>query len=283
MKKKMYLDLLKKVLIDYHRIEYGEYKPLYRNNRSLSLWLLMKLDKVFRLNKLAICRKMESNLNRRINGKDWPAFADTMIGLKRLDNIEFCINKILDDDIKGDMIETGVWRGGATIFMKAMLKVNKVNDRIVWVADSFEGLPKANAKKYIADKNIKIHLVEELAVSLEVVKNNFVKYDLLDDNVKFLKGWFKDTLPTAPIEKLSLVRLDGDMYESTMDGLVNLYHKLSDGGFIIIDDYNAVKACKLAVNDFRSKHGIVDKIIPIDDIAVYWRKQSKKETIQENG
>jgi hypothetical protein len=84
---------------------------------------------------------------------------------------------------------------------------------------------------------------------MEEVKKNFEKYNLLDNNVKFLKGWFKDTLPSAPIESLAILRLDGDLYESTMDGLINLYSKLSKGGFIIIDDWGAFPACKQAVKD----------------------------------
>jgi O-methyltransferase len=281
MEKELYLELLKKVLIDYHRLEHGEYKPIYKNKRGLNIWLLINLDKIFRLRKLAICRRIEPDRNRRINGTDWPAYADTMIGLKRLNNIEFCINKIIEDEIEGDLIETGVWRGGATIFMKAVLEVNNIKNKTVWVADSFEGLPKPNEEKYEADKKDFHYLMNELAIPLETVKNNFAKYNLLDDNVKFLKGWFKDTLPVAPIKSLSLVRLDGDMYESTMDGLVNLYPKLSEGGFIIIDDWNAVAACKQAVMDYRSKFNITEEIIEIDTLAVYWRKRTNTLHIQK--
>ena len=66
---------------------------------------------------------------------------------------------------------------------------------------------------------------------LETVKANFEKYGLLDAQVVFLKGWFKDTLPAAPIGKLAVMRLDGDMYESTMDALKSLYPELSPGGY----------------------------------------------------
>jgi O-methyltransferase len=90
--------------------------------------------------------------------------------------------------------------------------------------------------------------------------------------VKFLVGWFKDTLPNTPIEKLALLRLDGDMYESTMDALTHLYSKLSIGGYIIIDDWGAVPACKNAVIDFRTKFNISEEIIPIDWSGVYWKK-----------
>ncbi len=106
---------------------------------------------------------------------------------------------------------------------------------------------------------------------MEQVQSNFRAYDLLDDQVVFLKGWFKDTLPTAPIEKLAILRLDGDMYESTMDGLNNLYDKLSPGGFCIVDDYG-LPGCKLAIDDYRKEHGITDVMIQVDWTGWYWRK-----------
>lgn len=268
----MYIDLLKKSLIDLHRIQDTEYKPLYLNNKKIGLKILRILDGFLRKKGLSICHAVDFNREHRMEGKDWPANADSMIGLKRMNNIEFCINQIIQDNIPGDFIETGVWRGGATIFMKALLKANDINDRVVWVADSFEGLPAPNESKYIADKGDKHYLRKELAVSLETVKGNFLKYDLLDENVKFLKGWFKDTLPTAPIDQLSLLRLDGDMYESTMDALNALYPKLSVGGYLIVDDWGAIQKCRQAVEDYRNAHGITNKIETIDWTGAYWRK-----------
>lgn len=273
MKDNLYIDLLKKTLIDYHRIDLKEYRPVLSNSRSWRARLLYSLAKIMG-KKYVACRKFDFIAEERIEGKDWPASADSMIGLKRMENIEFCINEIINNNIPGDLIETGVWRGGAVIFMKAMLKDADINNRIVWVADSFEGLPKPDEKKYKADKGDDHHTFQQLAIPLEQVKNNFRKYGLLDNNVQFLKGWFKDTLPVAPISKLALLRLDGDMYESTMDGLVNLYPKLSRGGFIIIDDWGAVEGCKLAVLDYRKKHGITEEIIPVDWTAVYWKKEN---------
>jgi hypothetical protein len=198
--------------------------------------------------------------------------AHTMIGLKRLDNIQYCVEEVIKNNIPGDLIETGVWRGGATILMRAILKTHGITNRRVWVADSFEGLPKPEGEIYPHDRGDKHYTHKELAVSLEQVKQNFQKYGLLDEQVCFLKGWFKDTLPNATIERISVARLDGDMYESTMDALNNLYHKISVGGFLIVDDYGAVKGCKNAVLDFRNKHAIKEKIITIDWTGVYWQK-----------
>lgn len=208
----------------------------------------------------------------RREGRDWPAYAHTMIGLKRLENIQFCVEQLLERGVPGDLIETGVWRGGATIFMRAILKAHDARDRRVWVAESFEGLPAPDPAKYPADEGDRLHEYGELAIPLEQVQANFDKYGLLDDQVRFLKGWFRDTLPHAPIERLALIRLDGDMYESTMDALVNLYPKLSRGGYVIVDDYGCYASCRQAIHDYRDANGITDEIHEIDWTGVYWQR-----------
>lgn len=195
-----------------------------------------------------------------------------MVGLKRLDNLQFCIETALEEGIPGDLLEAGVWRGGAGILMRAILKIWGVRDRVVWLADSFEGVPASSAP---ADVAVGDHSgMPFLAVSQDEVESAFRRFDLLDGQVKVLKGWFKDTLPAAPISKLAVLRLDGDLYESTMDGLNGLYHKVSPGGFVIIDDYNRIPPCKQAVTEFRDKQHVTDGIERIDDDGVFWRKSS---------
>jgi len=204
-------------------------------------------------------------------GLVWPSRAHTMIGIPRLDNLRACIEAVLDDGVEGDFIETGVWRGGACIFMRGILKAYGIEDRAVWVADSFAGLPPGDRAKYPKESDFQFHEHADLAVSLEQVQSNFARYGLLDGQVKFLKGWFRDTLPGAPIRKLSILRLDGDLYESTMDALT-LYPKLSSGGFVIVDDYDHVPACNEAIDDFRRERGILDPLKVIDGGGAYWRK-----------
>jgi O-methyltransferase len=162
--------------------------------------------------------------------------------------------------------------------LRAVLRSYGVNDRNVWVADSFEGLPPPNAMAYPEDKGDTLFQHEVLRVPLEQVRANFAKFGLLDDRVRFLKGWFKDTLPSAPIQHLSVLRLDGDMYESTMDGLVHLYPKVSVGGYVIVDDYGCIPACRRAVQDYREKHGVSSEIREVDWTCVYWKKSSTTAT-----
>lgn len=203
----------------------------------------------------------------------WPSHAHTMIGTDRLNNIQQCIESLLRRRVPGDLIETGVWRGGATIFMRAVLKAYCATDRAVWVADSFQGLPRPQPEKFPADAGNRLHAFKKLAVSADTVRENFAKYGLLDEQVKFLKGWFKDTLPQAPIEKLALIRLDGDLYESTWVALESLYSKLAVGGFLIVDDYGAAGECRQAIHDFREKLGISEAIKQIDWTGVYWQRE----------
>lgn len=209
----------------------------------------------------------------RLAGRDWPLVAHTMIGEKRLHNARELCERAITDDVGGHFIETGVWRGGACIMMRAVLEEYRAFDRKVFVADSFEGLPPPSAE-YPADKGDWHHVVAPLlAVSMAEVQDNFDRYDLLDQQVIFLKGWFKDTLPELT-ERFAVVRLDGDMYESTMDGLRHLYPKLNPGGFLIVDDFGAVKGCKGAVLDYREEHRIRDEIVDIDGLGIYWRRKT---------
>jgi len=211
---------------------------------------------------------------KRDLGLDWPAEAETMIGMQRLTSLQHCVETVIADDIPGDLIECGVWRGGACILMRAVLAAYGDEKRSVWLADSFQGVPRSDPANYKADKGIRAEFVASiLGVSEADVRANFERYGLLDDRVRFLPGWFKDTLHDAPIERISVLRLDGDLYESTIQALDGLYPRLSPGGFCIVDDYQAVKACEQAVTDYRAKHGISAEIVDIDGTGVLWRKE----------
>jgi O-methyltransferase len=223
---------------------------------------------------LSLVRTRPFDLAARSEGRDWPATAETMIGLKRLDNLEYCVRTVLDEGIEGDLVETGVWRGGAAILMRAVLRAYGDTQRSVWLADSFAGLPKPDAERYPQDAGDLHWSWQELAISREAVEANFRRYGLLDDQVRFIEGWFRDTLPTAPIERIAVLRLDGDMYESTIVALESLYAMVAPGGFVIVDDYGAVPGCRQAVDDFRGARDISEAVLPIDWAGAYWRVQS---------
>lgn len=207
---------------------------------------------------------------RRSVGHDWPATAPTMIGTARMRNLRMLTQRVLAEGVPGDLIETGVWRGGACIYLRGILAAAGDQDRRVFVADSFRGLPPPDEVAYPADKGDRHHTFAPLAVSRAEVEANFRRFRLLDERVVFLEGWFKDTLPEAPIERLALLRLDGDMYESTIDALNALYAKVSVGGFVIVDDY-ILRPCAQAVDDFRARHQITAPLVDVDGAAVWWQ------------
>jgi hypothetical protein len=209
---------------------------------------------------------------RRQYGHEYPSRAHSMIGIERMHSLRSECERVLREGIPGDFIEAGVWRGGATIMMRAVLKAYGITDRRVFVADSFEGVPPPRPDLYPADKGWDLYKYVELAIPMEEVQRNFAKYGLLDDQVVFLKGLFADTLPSAPIETIAVLRIDGDLYESTMDALTSLYDRVSPGGSIAVDDYGCISACKRAVDDFRSAHAISSPLLWIDADGVFWIK-----------
>ncbi|HMD71260.1 MAG TPA: TylF/MycF/NovP-related O-methyltransferase [Bryobacteraceae bacterium] len=267
-----YLELLKRVLTRYG-FENG-YGPLPQPRGAFKK---LAYSAVYAFNRMMAPRRKQIVGYQPVVwedievGRTEPVNAETMIGLKRLDNIQFCVTDVLRRKVPGDLIECGAWRGGACIFMRAILAEYGVKDRVVWVADSFEGLPKPDEDKYP-----ELHWWSggEMAVSLEEVQNNFRKYGLLDEQVKFLKGFFVDTLPKAPIQRISVLRVDGNMYESVTQTLQYMYPKVSVGGYIILDDYgDHLPPARTAVDDYRKAHGITAPIERVDYSGAFWRKE----------
>jgi hypothetical protein len=206
-------------------------------------------------------------------GKYWPERAHSMIGHRRMDNVRECVETCLREGVPGDLMETGVWRGGATIFMRGILRAWGDTERRVLVADSFEGLPPPEAERYPADAGDGHHKVDFLAVSQEQVAANFERYGLLDERVVFIKGFFEHSLPGAPVDRLAVLRLDGDMYSSTIQVLDTMYDKVVPGGFVIVDDY-ALAGCRKAVDDFRARRGIAAPMTKVDWTGMFWRKSA---------
>jgi len=268
-----YLELLKKCLTaslydeSAWRIEDG-----YRSGRSGLLYRMrLGFYRMLARRGYKVVKTKKFDAQKRQDGADWPMFGYSMVGMKRLDNLERCVRTLLADKVPGDFLETGVWRGGACMFLKAILNRFGDTTRNVWLADSFQGLPKPTAEADQEKAGYDLAECDFMKVSLEQVKANFERFGLLDDRVKFLKGWFCDTLPTAPIQQLALLRLDGDLYDSTRDALQAMYHRVAPGGFIVVDDYGTWNGCRVAVDEFRRAQGITAEISEIDHTGVFWR------------
>jgi O-methyltransferase len=272
----LYLDLVKRALAGQLALRGYELHPGYFDGRPTVAWVNRLTESVVagigRVSRqdLGLVRRLPASA--RVRGGPWPLEAETMIGTNRLDHLQLCVEDVLDTGIPGDLIEAGVWRGGATILMRAVLAARGVTDRAVWVADSFAGLPSPDGNGHPADASIRLHTFDALNVPLEEVRAAFERYGLLDDQVRFLAGWFADTLPELRGNEWALIRLDGDLHRSTTDSLRNLYPSLADGGYVIVDDYGAVEGCRLAVDEFRRAQRIEEPMEPIDASAVFWRK-----------
>jgi hypothetical protein len=209
--------------------------------------------------------------DKRAKGLDWAYLGMTMTGGARLDNVRLLLEDVVYRNIPGDYIETGVWRGGSSIFARAVLRSLNEGGRMSYVCDSFKGLPPGDKKLHPRDRGW--NLFPYLEESAEEVAKNFRESGVLDSNVVFAKGFFNETMPplASRIKRLAVMRLDGDMYESTVDVLYHLYDKLGVGGYVIIDDWFGFPA-KTACEDFFRVHNINPEINVIDETAAYWKK-----------
>ena len=305
-----YIDLLTAVLL--REVGGERYRallpttPARRRAAHLAARLLAPLG-------LALVRPVAVDPRDRATGRYLPPDAETMIGRRRMDNVADCMRDVLARGVPGDVIECGVWRGGATILMRGVLAAYGVDDRTAWVADSFQGLP-ASVPAAASESSSQTTSTSQvtsmsqstsasqststsgamldhrdavaervLAVPLDVVRANFARYGLLDDRVRFLPGWFADTLPSAPIARLAVLRIDADLFGSTNEALTALYPRLSPGGWCIIDDYGDGAGCRAAVDAYRAAHGVAAPLVPIDHTGVCWRKGEGEGDRGEHG
>ena len=270
----LYLELLKKSLLGELYWE-NEVRLLYlrdcvEGRDSYSAETLLRIEERRR----AFCERYRelTRSGQFVDGSlENLGYQHTMIGRERLENVAACLEQIRSKGVPGDLIECGVWRGGTTVFMRGFLKAFGIGGRTVWVADSFAGPPPPSLAQD-REEDLSAAACPMLAISLETVRALFERYSLLDSQVRFLPGWFKDTLPQAPIERLALLRIDGDLYQSTWDALSSLYPKVSTGGFIIIDDYSCIPACRQAVDEYRQREGIATPLEAVDWTGVFWQK-----------
>lgn len=197
-------------------------------------------------------------------------FAWTLIGHQRMDNLRWCIETVLADEIPGDLLQAGVWRGGSAAFMRGVLAAHGCQDRCVWVADSFQGLPVSTAA---ADLGFEMDasVLPVLSVSQEDVRSLFKRLGLLDRQVRFLPGWFDASLADQPHGPLAVLHIDADLYASTRAVLEHCYTRVAPGGFVIIDDYGILEPCREAVDEFRAQHGLDTELRQVGEHAVYWR------------
>jgi hypothetical protein len=205
----------------------------------------------------------------RTAGMDWPMHGLTMVGLGRLDDLQACVESVVADGVEGDVIEAGSWRGGAAILTRATL--DTLGDaRTVWVADSFQGFPEGEAPD---DGSLDLRSFAFLAAGLDEVRASFARLGCAE-GVRFVPGFFDETLPALAPGRWAIVRLDADSHDATLQALRCLYPGLALGGHLIVDDYGSFAGCRHAVDAFREEHGIAEPLEKVDSTCVRWRRAS---------
>lgn len=206
---------------------------------------------------------------------------DTLASTPRLKTTIYLSKAALK--LQGSFVETGVYRGGTTaIMMKLLMQFDK--SRKLHAFDSFEGLPKPDSMD--GDNSFGIKGVQgSINASLDEFISNLKTWNAWDDNIiQISKGYFNETLPASTVKQIAFLRLDGDLFISTHDALVNLYAKLVPGGYIYIDDYGSFTGCRKAVDIFRTKNHIFEKIHYVRENhnfnqitfeGIWWRKRSE--------
>jgi O-methyltransferase len=203
----------------------------------------------------------------RVAGMDWPLHGLTMVGLRRLDDLQRCVEQVVADEIAGDLVEAGSWRGGASLMMRATLDTLG-DERAVVVADSFQGFPAADDDQAVDH--------ELLVAPLDDVRASFARLGL-DRGVEFVPGFFEQTLAGLAGRRWALVRLDGDTYEATRVALHALYPGLAAGGVCVVDDYGSWEGCRRAVDEFRAAHGIEEPMEQVDFTCWRWRRTTEQD------
>ena len=168
----------------------------------------------------------------------------------------------IKNNVAGDFVECGVFAGTQVAAMARAAMNHSQSNRKIHLFDSFEGIPKAGVKDdhtitdLIGKGDGELISTGVSVCSIEQVKSNMRSWRIDPSILVYHKGWFQNTVPDASKEigSIAVLRLDGDLYESTKVCLEHLYSKVSKGGYVIIDDY-ALNGCKLAVNEFLESVG----------------------------
>ncbi len=197
----------------------------------------------------------------------------TMTSVERLYSLLLALRYISANNISGDFVECGVWKGGSSMLMALHLREITNQDTKIFMYDTFAGMPPPGKFDTDASGKQASDLLETAektqdiwAIStLDEVEQNLRSTGLPASQIKYVVGKVEDTIPQTMPEKISLLRLDTDWYESTQHELQHLYPRLVNGGVLIIDDYGFWKGSRKAVDEYFASLGILPLLQRIDD------------------
>lgn len=193
------------------------------------------------------------------------------------------IHEICENNIAGDIVNIGVFKGGASLFMKSVFEENNIF-RKWFLFDSFCGFNEDTLTKR-KDLDALSYFKHELDFSengfpAKDALENLFKTHQLDNHLTVTEGYIENTLEKQPIDTLCFLHIDVDFYEPTLFALNYLYPKLNRGGWVIVDDYHVdAFNCKEAVDEYRDKFNILSPIVRLGNYQIGWRKE---ESIFEN-
>jgi hypothetical protein len=203
----------------------------------------------------------------------------TMLDDLALIDLVHVLRTVIEEDVPGDLVECGAWRGGAAFLLASQLKQAGVSDRKVWLLDSFEGLPPpqeidGDAALAYSRNTDSPGYYDNCRASLEEVQASADELGL-GALTTLVKGWFEDTLPatSASIGPIALLHIDADWYSSVRSCLDHLYDHVSDGGFVIFDDYGVWDGCAVAVHEFLSSRQLPHRLETTKTGQAFFRKQ----------
>jgi len=190
----------------------------------------------------------------------------TMVQSESLVELALQVRSVLVEEIPGNLVECGVWRGGSAFLMAKCLQQAGVTNRKVWLFDSFEGLPAPQeidgpaALAYASDPANPGYF-DNCRASLEDVQGTAERLGL-SAYTECVKGWFEETLPAnrERVGAIAILRIDADWYSSVRACLTHLYDRVVPGGFVVLDDYYTYDGCALAVHEFLGQRSLSHRI-----------------------
>jgi hypothetical protein len=197
----------------------------------------------------------------------WNATAPyTMTSKERIFGLIEAVKYISKNNVKGDIVECGVWKGGSMLAAAKTLIANSDTDRRLFLYDTFEGMPAPTEHDIdVRDTSAESQMVkmtksdggsEWCYSTLSEVTGVINISDYPKEKVNYIVGKVEDTIPANIPEKIALLRLDTDWYESTKHELIHLFPRLEKGGVLIIDDYGFWKGARKAVDEYFSENNI---------------------------
>ncbi|MCU0269265.1 MAG: class I SAM-dependent methyltransferase [Acidimicrobiales bacterium] len=271
-----YLNLLKGALLDEHYLE-NELRLDYLNacltkNKPVDPGTVREPVRHMRVKAQRLAAARRAGLRADDEGMLPVYFPYTTMGRTRLDHLQRCLDTLRAENVEGDLVDTGVGRGGSSVFLRAYLDAYEQHAPSVWVVDPFRASPAAADDAGDPDQLGGGANFPSLSSDLNDVRNAFARFDLLDARVRFLQGQPYETLPDAPLDAVALLRIGGGESGDPSVVLGTLYDKVTLGGFVVVDHYDDDIAAREAVDGFRTRRGIVDPLERIDGSGVCWRK-----------